>query len=121
MYYAHRSKQGLEDWRNQAKLKQRMKEKMFADAGENSYVKAVEVAPFATDSVEGSAVSLRPDRTVQEAVPGNRTLKLKLDIDKQIVHKYRTKLEEKRQQVGIITKPSSELQEAEQSLAEVSR
>ena len=41
-------------------------------------------------------------------------------LDHLRVKKYKTRLEEKRKQVGLITQPSSELQQAEKCLAEVS-
>ena len=112
-----RSKQGLEEWRNQAKLKQKLKEQ---DKGELSYVRAMDMAPFATETMKTEEESSRPQPSTIMQDADLLGSKLSLRLDQELVDKYRTKLKEKRQQVGIITVPSSELQEAEKNLAEVS-
>lgn len=107
-----RSKQGLEEWRNQAKLKQRLREeRVHQDA---DYLGAAQTAPFATETNE------KPEMVPPQATSSNLLgSKVKVEIDYQTVQKYKTKLEEKRKQIGIISNPSSELRKAEKSLAEV--
>lgn len=83
-----------------------------------SYVKAVEMAPFATENIEKQEVSPPPVRPLHDDTPD--LLHSEMRVNQQLVQKYRIKLEEKRKQVGIITNPSSDLQAAENTLAEVS-
>lgn len=92
---------------------------MFQDQEQHSYVKAVEIAPFATETMKTPAESSQPSRTLQDDHLEGK-VRWKVEVDQEMVEKYRTKLEEKRKQVGIITTPSSELKEAEKTLAEVS-
>lgn len=105
-----RSKQGLEEWRNQAKLKQKL---ILRDGAEHSYVKAIENAPFAIDIIK---IPSQTD-TLEEADPPGSNLEV--GVDREVVEKFRSRLEDKRRQVGIIINPSAELQEAEKNLAEV--
>ncbi len=99
-----RSKRGLEEWRNQARLKQKQKEQMVQDEGKVSFSQAVDTAPFATGESVSAVVHVQDTTSV-----GNE----------QRVLRYRTDLEEKRKQAGIISNPSSQLREAEKALAEV--
>lgn len=109
-----RSKQGLEEWRTQAKLKQKEQEQMVQDSGQQHYHKAVDTAPFATDTKEKS-VSLAGTGTDDGDSRGAQ----KGGDNRWRVHRYRVHLEEKRKQAGIISNPSVQLQEAEKALAEV--
>lgn len=97
-----RSKRGLEEWRNQAKLQQ-------IEASQHEPVLIPSSVPYATQ------VEIKPELTHNHAPkykPGDGP-------HHQKVEKYKTRLEEKRKQVGLITQPSSELQQAEKCLAEV--
>lgn len=101
-----KSKQGLEEWRDQAKQMQK-----WMQNEEEVYQRAVDTAPFATQSTEKPE---SPEPVHQD---------VSTDVEKavfmeQLVHKHMTKLEDKRKQAGIILNPSSQLQEAEKSLAE---
>lgn len=80
--------------------------------GQDMYLKAVDTAPFATQSTEKPE---SPEPVHQD---------VSTDVEKavfmeQLVHKHVARLEDKRKQAGIILNPSSQLQEAEKSLAEV--
>lgn len=78
--------------------------------GQQPYSKAVDTAPFATETKDGSvgAVAQGSEEEGQLRMQSRLT-----------VQRYRSRLEEKRKQAGIITQPSSQLQEAEKALAEV--
>lgn len=99
--YNNRSQRGLEEWRHQAKLKQ--KEKVLED--EYAYTRA----PFAIDTTQ------QPPSGSSDNRDGGGDEKGK----EQGVQKFKTRLEKTREQIGIISNPSLELQEAERSLAEV--
>lgn len=77
--------------------------------GQQSYPKAVDTAPFATGSTGSLPRGLPTDITSKEVA----------DTNFQRVHQYRARLEENRRQIGIISKPSAQLEEAERALAEV--
>ena len=76
---------------------------------QQSYPKAVDTAPFATEPTQHPP-----------SVPTHVTPKEVADMNFQRVNRYRTRLEENRRQIGIISKPSTQLEEAEKALAEVS-
>lgn len=97
----NRSQRGLEEWRHQAKLKQ--KEKVLED--EYAYARA----PFATDTTQQPPSGSSDNRDGGGDEKGQE----------QGVQKFKTRLEKTREQIGIISNPSLELQEAERSLAEV--
>lgn len=106
-----RSKHGLEEWRNHAKLKQKQKEQMVREHGHQSYPKAIDTAPFATETKDKSS-NAGADDDAGDTLVGGEGSKLR-------AQRYRVGLEEMRKQAGIISKPSSQLQEAERALAEV--
>lgn len=81
---------------------------MVRNHGQQPYPKAIDTAPFATETKEKSVAA--GDSTGDGRAEGQLR-----------VQRYRSQLEEKRKQAGIITKPSSQLQEAEKALAEVSK
>ena len=108
--FVFRSKQGLEEWRNQTKLKQ-----LEAARNQEPLPGITESAPYAT------RIPAKPDVPPMEEEEDAVALHYKLGagLDHHKVQKYKTRLEEKRKQVGIIQHPSSELQQAEKCLAEV--
>lgn len=79
-----------------------------------SHSKPADTAPYATQ------LPTKPEilETVEEDVPSLR-YKLGAGLDPHKVDKYKSRLEEKRKQVGLITDPTTELQQAEKCLAEV--
>ena len=106
--FGSRSKQGLEEWRNQAKLKQ------LQSQYQNAHPVVADTAPYATQ-----ITTKLPE--ISQTFDDATSLQYKLGsgLDHHKVEKYKSRLEEKRKQVGLITHPSSELQEAEKCLAEV--
>lgn len=81
-----------------------------------AHSRAAETAPYATH------LPTEPEtlQTVEEDVPSLR-YKLGAGLDPHKVDKYKSRLEEKRKQVGLINNPTTELQEAEKCLAEVGK
>ena len=74
------------------------------------YPKAVDTAPFATETSTGSSLAADGDIGDVTSEEGRKEL---------IASRYRTSLEGMRKQAGIIAKPSSQLQGAEKALAQV--